>query len=53
MVLAHSFGINAGEALRKEITRINKPEILEKIRRKQVSKEVAGIGMADGVPQVT
>lgn len=41
-------GINMGEQGEKELARVNLPEIMNKIRRKQVSKNLHGIG---GTPE--
>jgi NTP pyrophosphatase (non-canonical NTP hydrolase) len=50
LVLAETFNVEAEGALRDELFRVNQPEVLAKIRAKQVSKEIAGIGNATGVP---
>jgi hypothetical protein len=51
LVLCSNIGISAAEALQLEMSRINDPVFMERIRKKQVSKEIAGIGNAKGVPR--
>lgn len=50
LILSGTHDVDAGAALQTEIDRIHRPEMMAKIRKKQVSKEVAGIGSGQGVP---
>lgn len=51
LVLCSTAGISAAGALQLEMSRINDPVFMERSRKKQVSKEIAGIGNAKGVPR--
>jgi len=47
-ILCNGLGINFGEEALRELTRIDTPELIRKIRDKQVSKNLHGIG---GTPE--
>lgn len=50
LVAAQSAGLDAGGCLTSEMERIHEPTIMEKIRSKQVSKELEGVGMKPSEP---
>jgi NTP pyrophosphatase (non-canonical NTP hydrolase) len=52
LTLAGAMGIDAETAIDTELDRINLPDVFAKIRLKQVSKELHGIGTSVGIDQL-